>query len=393
MRARRIHPHRYQLDKVATANVRRGHPWVYRSHVSSAADGFRDGQWLKLVDKENVIAGYGIFEKDGLIAIRALKRGSGLPDPAFVRERITNALKKREPLRNYTDAFRAIHGENDGLPAVVFDVYGKVGVLQTYSAGADVLGRFVAADLRRRLGLEGVLWKPPAKRKGGRGDRKPRVLFGRVPERVRWKEGKLRLEASLLEGQKSGAFLDLRALRKWISAQKWSEARVLNLFSYTGTLGLAAEAGGAKQVVQVDIAAPALEFAKKAHALDVHRHKFVAADVFQWLKDLPENHRFELVVVDPPQMAAESSQVGKALANYKYLYGLAQKHVAPGGYLVAACCTGRIARAKFEEVVGRSLGRDFRLVANLAPEDDHPVAFAEGDYLKVLVFQRRGGRR
>ncbi len=393
MRARRILPRRYQLDKVATANVRRGHPWVYRSHVSTAADGFLDGQWLKLVDAENAITGYGIFEKDGLIAIRALKRGSRLPDADFVRERITAALAKREQVRGYATAFRAIHGENDGLPAVVFDVYGRVGVLQTYSAGADVLGRLVAAELRKRLGLVAVLWKPPAKRKGGRGDRKPRTLFGTVPESVNWSEGKLKLQASLLEGQKSGAFLDLRALRKWVSAQKWTNGRVLNLFAYTGTVGLAAEMGGAKEIVQVDIAAPALEFAKRARTLDPNKHRFVTADIFQWLKDLPPSHQYELVVVDPPQMAADNRQVPKAMANYKYLYGLAKSHVAPGGFLVVACCTGRITRRKFEELAEASIGKEFRLVGNLAPEDDHPVTFTEGDYLKVLIFQKKPARK
>jgi 23S rRNA G2069 N7-methylase RlmK/C1962 C5-methylase RlmI len=389
MRARRLTPRRYQLDKVATASVRRGHPWIYRSLISSAAKGFRDGQWLKLVDGANEIAGYGIFEKDGLIAIRTLKRGSRVPDPAFVRERVRQALAKREALRRYTDAFRAIHGENDGLPAVVFDVFGSFGVLQTYSVGADVLGRFVATELRRELGLRGVLWKPPAKRKGGRGDAKPRVLFGRVPERVQWREGQLRLEASLHQGQKSGAFLDLRALRKWIAARRWNGSRVLNLFAYTGTLGLAAEIGGAGQVVQVDIAESALEFAKRRHTLDASKHRFVVADVFAWLKTLSPSQQFDLVIVDPPQVASQTSQVGKALANYATLYELAQRHVAPGGFLVAACCTGRIPRRKFEALVEGTLGREFRRVADLAPEDDHPVAFPEGDYLKILIFQRR----
>ena len=120
-------PKRYQLKKDVARVVRLGHPWIFRTHVSSAADTFENGQWLRLVDAENVILGYGIFEKEGLIAIRVLKQGKTPPDSEWFGKKLETALGKREKLRTFTNSFRALHGENDGLPGVVLDIYDTTG--------------------------------------------------------------------------------------------------------------------------------------------------------------------------------------------------------------------------------------------------------------------------
>jgi hypothetical protein len=56
--------------------------------------------------------------------------------------------------------------------------------------------------------------------------------------------------------------------------------------------------------------------------------------------------------------------------------------------LIAACCTSRVERTAFLDVVRTTLGRPFELVADLPPEVDHPVGFPQADYLKVHVWRR-----
>ncbi len=85
---------------------------------------FKNGDRLKIVNAKNEVVGYGIYEKEGLIGIRVLKKGKDPPGPEWFRSQLQTALKKRENLRKYTEAFRAIHGENDGFPGIVIDVYG-----------------------------------------------------------------------------------------------------------------------------------------------------------------------------------------------------------------------------------------------------------------------------
>lgn len=379
-------PRRYQLGKDAARIVATGHPWIFRSHLSTAAEVFEDGDWLKLVGPDNKVVGYGVFQKDGLIGIRVFRRGAAAPTVEWFRDRVANAIGKRKNLRQYTDAFRALHGENDGLPGIVLDVYGKAGVLQTYSPAVDGLGRYLAGVAAEALELDSLTWKLPAKRKRVEGVA-TRILRGTPPQRISIREGKLELTVEIGSGQKSGAFLDLRGLRKWVAAQPWKGLRVLNLFCYTGTLGLAAEAAGAREIWNVDVSQGALDFAKAHHAKDASRHRWIKADVFEWLGKLAPHEGFDVIIVDPPQMASESVQVPQAMRAYKKTYREVMKHLKPGGWLLACCCTSRIPRARFKKEVDAWVTPQVSFVKALQPEDDHPVGFPEGDYLKMNVYR------
>jgi 23S rRNA (cytosine1962-C5)-methyltransferase len=401
-------PRRYQLRKASLRLVESGHPWLFRGQLSSAAQVFRDGQWLALVGPDNRPVGSGIYEAEGAIAVRVLERSTRRPDAAWVEERVKAALARRAPLAGETDAFRAVHGESDGLPAVVVDVYGDTAVLMTYSAGAEAMGRLAAAQVRRQLGLRRVLWKPAHRRRGpgpsggpaGRplgpthggaraADGGLRALFGDVPAGpLRVREDGLDLWLDVAAGQKSGAYLDLRGLRRWMTGQDLGGKRVLNLFSYTGWLGLAAERAGAALVCNVDSSQAALDLAARHHA--GARQRFVAADVFEWLPAQARDPAdlFDLVIADPPPMTSRMTQVERALSAYRRLYRAAAHLVAPGGSVAACCCTSRVSERAFVAAVTAGLGPGFRLERRLPPEIDHPVGFPEADYLKIVLFTR-----
>lgn len=376
---------RYQLNKDALRILQSGHPWIFRSHLSTAADVFKTGDWLSLVDAQNKVAGFGIYDKDGLIGIRNLKKGETPPDPEFFQKKVAMALKKREPLKNYSDAFRALHGENDGLPGVVIDVYGDTLVLQTYSSSVDALGRYLAQVVCSQLQSKNILWKIPKKRKGKRPDGDFRVLRGMNPGKIVFREGKMQFTVDVGEGQKSGTFLDLRGLRKWIAQENLKGKKVLNLFSYTGNLTRASEIAGAKEIWSVDISKGAIEFTEKYHAEDKKKHKFIAADIFKWIDALGPNEKFDLIIVDPPNMASKKDQVPVALRAYRHLYTAVRSHLNPQGRIVGACCTSRIDRKTFEREVGNYL-KGMKLIKDIKPEDDHPVGFEEGDYLKIRIY-------
>jgi 23S rRNA (cytosine1962-C5)-methyltransferase len=366
---------------------------VFRDQLSSAAGALADGQWLALYDGSNRIVGHGIYEAEGAIGIRVLARGAARPDAAHFRRTIDAALARREALRQETDAFRAIHGESDGLPAVVVDVFRDVVVVQTYSAGTEALGRWAAAYVARAVGARFVVAKPARRRVGAAELAPPRVLRGgaAVPEEVPFREGALTFVARPKSGQKSGTFLDLRGLRRRVAAMPLAGARVLNLFAYTGTAGRAAEAAGAREIWQVDRSTSALELGEQHHAADASKHTWIAADIFEWLPALDASEQFDLVIVDPPSMTSRIAQVPDVLATFGRLYKQAARHVAPGGTLIACDCTSRVSRGTFRATVGGVLGKAFALDDELPAEPDHPVGFAEADYLKILVFRRRGG--
>ncbi|HET7505650.1 MAG TPA: class I SAM-dependent methyltransferase [Kofleriaceae bacterium] len=376
-------PRRYQLRKEAVG-IALHHPWIFRDHLSSAAGALHDGDLLRLFDGANRVVGYGLYEASGAIAIRMVRRGPAPPDAAWVRARLAAAVARRSELATRTDAIRLIHGESDGLPAVVVDRFADVLVVTSYSAGADAYARYAACALDRASPVVGpahhVVLRPARLR---HAPAEPaRVLRGAPPPVVHITEGALRLAVDLATGQKTGSYLDLRGLRREIAAAPLAGARVLNLFAYSGTLGLAAEVAGATAIVQVDASERALAFAAAHHELAPAHHELVVADVFDWLPAYTAEP-FDLVIVDPPAMTSKAGQVPQVLAGYRKLYRAAARLVRPGGTLVAACCTSRIERQVFHRTVGGALGAGFTLHHELPPEPDHPVGFPQADYLKI----------
>ncbi|MGE0872206.1 MAG: class I SAM-dependent rRNA methyltransferase [Kofleriaceae bacterium] len=379
-------PRRYQLRKQAVSVVERGHPWVFRDQLSSAASVFRDGDWLRLVDGANRVIGHGIYEASGAIAIRVLRRGRDVPDAAWLRGQLVTALARRSTLASETNAIRLINGESDGLPATVVDRFGDTLVGQSYSRGADALTRFSAIALARELAIPNVLLRPAVRRRSEPAAM--RVLCGAPPTIGRFIEGGVTFHVDLASGQKSGTYLDLRGLRRWVASQSLAGKRVLNLFSYSGMLGRMAELAGASAITQVDASERALAFAAEHHVADRARHTFICADIFEWLPALDSTELFDLVIVDPPAMTSDKSAVPRVLAAYRKLYRAAAPHVAPGGALVAACCTSRIDRAVFERTLRDTLGDQLTREGSIAPEPDHPAAFREADYLKIICWRR-----
>jgi 23S rRNA G2069 N7-methylase RlmK/C1962 C5-methylase RlmI len=380
-------PRRYQLTKEAAAILKSGHPWIFRRHVSSAASVFRSGQWLSLVDGANQVVGYGFYHDAGAIAVRVLCQGTEPPGVEWARSLVRAALDRRTVLRRETGAFRAIHGENDGLPAVTADIYSDVAVVSSYARGADPVARLCARLLRQELPLGGVLWKPGSRRHDETSG--SRTLFGRVPERVQFLEDSQTITVAPHWGQKSGSFLDLRGLRRHLRTAELQGASVLDLFSYSGTLGAAAEIAGASRIWHVDSSRAALDLGAETHLLDPEKHRFTEADVFEWLPALASEERFDLAIADPPSMTSRTAQVPKVLRAYDGLYRKLATHVNPGGMVVGCCCTSRVDADLFLVTVRRALGRDFRFLTRLPPEPDHPVAFKEADYLKILLFRRK----
>ena len=415
-------PRRYQLRKEAVGVALR-HPWIFRDHLSSAAGVFRDGELLRLVDGNNRVVGHGFYEARGAIAIRLLRRGPAPPDAAWLRGQLAATIARRAQLAAQTDAIRLVHGESDGIPAVVIDRFADTLVISSYSAGADALARYAAhvlphvlpqaLDARRDRAEDG----PPGSAAGaatplppGLPDVRPivgparhivlrpahlrqgptepaRVLRGAPPEIAHITESGMSLSVDLATGQKTGTYLDLRGLRRDIAAMPLAGARVLNLFAYSGMLGRAAEHAGASAIVQVDASERALAFAAAHHTSDPAKHAFITADVFDWLP-VYSAEPFDLVIVDPPSMTSKAAQIPAVLAAYRKLYRAAARLVRPGGTLVAACCTSRIERSVFHKTVRETLGDRFTLHHEIPPEPDHPVGFPQADYLKIGCWTR-----
>jgi 23S rRNA (cytosine1962-C5)-methyltransferase len=220
------------------------------------------------------------------------------------------------------------------------------------------------------------------------------AVLGRLPEgEIEVRENGLKFGVDLAHGQKGGLFLDQRDNRALVRTLA-DGRRVLNLFGYTGGFSVYAAAGGARETVTVDVAAPAIAAARRNFArndLPLERARFVAGDAFAFLEGAAAaGERFDLVVSDPPSFAPSRQARPAGLRAYRRLHRLAAAVTAPGGLLCAASCSSHVDRSSFLETIrdgARDAGRRFSLREMRGAAADHPVTlqFPEGDYLKLAI--------
>lgn len=114
-------------------------------------------------------------------------------------------------------------------------------------------------------------------------------------------ENGLKFFINLKDYLDTGLFLDHRLTRQRVRAEAEGK-KVLNLFAYTGSFSVYAAAGGAAEIVTVDLSNTYLNWAKKnfeLNDLDDSAYTFIQADVLQWLENAPADH-FDIVIMDPP---------------------------------------------------------------------------------------------
>ncbi|WP_166364204.1 class I SAM-dependent methyltransferase [Pseudomonas akapageensis] len=126
-------------------------------------------------------------------------------------------------------------------------------------------------------------------------------------------EGGLRFKLDLGKKQNTGLFLDMRYGRRWVQAQARGK-RVLNLFAYTCGFSVAAIAGGAEHVVNLDMARAALSRGRENHRLNEHdldRVSFLGHELFKSWAKVKKYGPYDLVIIDPPSFQKGSFALTK----------------------------------------------------------------------------------
>jgi 23S rRNA (cytosine1962-C5)-methyltransferase len=393
---------RLELQRGLGRHLRAGHPWVFRKAVERLPR-IPPGSVVDLTEGGKFVA-RGYFDPLSPIAVRVLTRDSREAiDGDFFRRRVRTAWELRERLldRTDTDSFRLIHGESDGLPGVVADLYAGTVVLKLYSAGLTAVRGMLMDALRGLPGVRAVLGRDQLAGEEGDENRPgsaagARLLWGVEPaDPVLILERGVRFGVDVRRGQKTGFFLDQRENRALLRRLSRG-ASVLNCFSYSGGFSVNAALGGASRVFSVDQDADAIVLARENFArngLDPNAHDFLAADVFTLLSSFrEEGRRFDVVILDPPAFAKSQRAVEAAIDGYASLNRQALEVVAPGGLLVTASCSARVTPEAFEGAVkeaGFKAGVDLTLVEERYQPPDHPIRlqFPEGRYLKFLVIR------
>lgn len=114
------------------------------------------------------------------------------------------------------------------------------------------------------------------------------------------KEYKAEFLVNLHDYLDTGLFLDHRPLRQIITKSAEGK-KVLNLFSYTGSISVAAAVGGAAKVTSVDMSSTYMNWAKKnfeQNNLPLGQHTFIVDSALEYLEKASQ--RFDIIILDPP---------------------------------------------------------------------------------------------
>jgi 23S rRNA (cytosine1962-C5)-methyltransferase len=254
--------------------------------------------------------------------------------------KLATALAIRRPFWDeaHNTACRLFNGFLEGCPELVAELYGRSLVLYNY-AEQPVAGEWAVAAakefyLQQLPWLQAVVVKNRTEKNK---DLRAGSLVHGTELDTRVLENGIWYSINLLLNQDSSLYLDTRNLRSWLvkHAAGW---KVLNTFAYTGSLGLAALAGGAQQVEQVDLDAKFLALARQGAALnrlDLGRMNLRSTDFFDSVARLKrEKALFDCVIVDPPFFSVTQRGRVNLLQDSQRLINKVRPLVKDGGYLV-----------------------------------------------------------
>ena len=393
---------------INTIHLRRGkeesllrrHPWVFSGAIESITEGVKpltEGDIVDVVTKQGDFRARGHWQI-GSIAVRVLTFEREDIDQAWWNRRIAEARTLRQTLgligNEATTCYRLIHGEGDLLPGLVVDVYERTAVVQCHSVGMYHSRQAIATAIREAYGndIEAIYDKSsqtlPFKAELGAIDG---YLWGRTAERDNIVlENGLKFKVNWEEGQKTGFFIDQRVNRDLV--RQYAKGRkVLNTFCYTGGFSVAALAGGAKEVVSIDLSERAVKLAEENAIINFGSdapHKAIACNAVEYLKDIDSD--YDLIILDPPAFAKHHKVLGNALQGYKKINARALEKIAPGGILFTFSCSQAVSRDLFRTTIFTAAAiarRKVRIIGQLTQPADHPINIyhPEGEYLKGLV--------
>lgn len=372
------------------------HSWIYSGAVKVLPTQAQQGDIVAVANNKGQVLGYGFYAPKNQIICRLFHFGDEANfDTNFWRKKIIQAyqMRKKYVINEQTNAYRLIFSESDGLPGLIVDAYDKVASVQILHKGIAYIYE-ILLEMLKELGFEYIYLKTKENSRRLENIALPEGwVAGVAPaQSVFIKENGLLFGVDVEKGQKTGFFLDQRDNRNLLKTYTKGK-KVLNTFAYTGGFSVYAVAGGASEVVSVDISKDVCNEAEKNVRLNFpnyNSHSAFAEDCFLYLKKMPENE-FDIIILDPPAFAKTAQNVPNAARGYKEINMQAFRKIKEGGLVFTFSCSGSVDRDLFRKIVfgaAADVGRDIKIVQQLTQPADHPISIyqPETEYLKGLLL-------
>jgi 23S rRNA (cytosine1962-C5)-methyltransferase len=381
------------IAKRAVARARARNLWIYRSDVSNV-NGARAGEIVRVADGSGKVLGRALYSSRSQIALRFVSFDDVEIDKEFWLARLIAAQSLRDRIVTDATAYRLVYGESDLLPSLIIDRFNDCFVIQTLSQAMDAIKQTWVGLLVERFSPRAIIERNEARVRDLEGlTRTAGVIYGSDPGEIVIEEGGVRFAVNLIEGQKTGAFLDQRENR--IAAEGYARGRAMDCFTFQGGFALHL-ARGADHVIAVDSSAPALAQARRNAELNAARNvETIEANVFDLLREMEQGgEQFDIINLDPPAFAKNRASIDAATRGYKEINLRAMKLLKPGGTLITSTCSYHMSEDAFLNCIAGAAAdanRTAQIIEKRTQSRDHPVLISmpETYYLKCLVLRIR----
>ena len=370
------------------------YPNVYKDEIKEIIGTAKTGDIVDIITSDMKFLARAYVTEGTSAFARVLTTKDEKIDKKFIFEKIKNAYEKRKHLLDETNSFRAFYSEADYIPGLIIDKFDKYVSIQFRNSGVEVFRQDVIEAVKKYLKPKGIYERSDVENRVIEGvETKTGIIFGEIPERTIMIDNGVKYSIDIVDGQKTGFFLDQRDSRKFIAKYINNHTRFLDVFSSSGGFSMAALKNGAKEVVAMDKDSHALELCYENYKLNEFTADFstVEGDAFLMLNTLAtrNNKKFDIITLDPPSLIKKKTDIYKGRDFFLDLCDKSFKLLENGGILGVITCAYHISLQDLIEVTRMAASKNNKLLSvigvNYQPED-HPwiLHIPETLYLKAL---------
>lgn len=369
------------------------YPNVFKDEIKTIIGEAKTGDIVDVCSSDMVFVGRGYVTDSTSAFVRVLTTKDEKIDKNFILEKIRKAYKKREHLFTETNCIRAFFSEGDGIPGLIIDKFDKYVSVQFRNSGVETFRQDIINSIKKVMKPKGIYERSDVENRTLEGvEQKTGIVFGEIPERVIMEDNGLKYSIDIIDGQKTGFFLDQRDSRKFIRKYLTKDTKFLDVFSSSGGFSMAALKENCKKVTAIDKEPHALELCRENYALNEFTGDFVTmeGDAFLLLKTLVgRGEKFDVVTLDPPSLIKRKADIHRGRDFFFDLCDDSFKLLNDGGILGVITCAYHITLQDLIEVTRMAASKNGKLLQvigiNYQPED-HPwiLHVPETLYLKAL---------
>lgn len=381
------------LMKDKEKKIRNFYPNVFKDEIKYTIGEIKNGDVVDVVREDMMFVGRGYVTEGTSAFVRVLTTQDEPIDKDFIYRKIKEAYDKRDFLKAETNCARVFFSEADGIPGLVIDKFEKYISIQFRNSGVETFRQTIINAVKKYMKPKGIYERSDVENRVHEGvEEKTGVIYGEIPAEIVMEDNGLKYTIDIVNGQKTGFFLDQRDSRKFIRPFLNEKTRFLDVFSSSGGFSMAALKENCEKVVAIDKEPHALELCHKNYELNGFTNSFetLEGDAFMLLKTLiTRGEKYDVITLDPPSLIKKKTDIKRGRDFFYELCNSSFKLMDKGGILGIITCAYHISLQDLLEVTRMAASNNGKMLQvigiNYQPAD-HPwiLHVPETLYLKAL---------